>query len=253
MKGPPEAPAEEAELEQARREAAEALACAEGAMPDLSRGPALEMEREASLAIRTRQSASWDGGARLGQNEQALGETVQEAAQLKAAQAERDDEQARLQAEVPALEAHAQESDRAAARALTAAGDAAAALRETLQAGEPCPVCGATEHRLSAVGAVLGEAVEEARARASITAEALATARNRLTVLGVEGVGTRARLERLEHVRNEQEGLWERCQIACADAARQLAEALDAAGFQTDGAGEGLAEQIETRLSGIAK
>jgi len=245
--------AQEVECEQARKAAAEALACAEAAMPDSSRGSALERERDALLALRACQSASEEARARLAQTDQALAGTLHEAARLQAAQAQRDDAQGRLQAELPVLQAYTEESARAADRALAAAGEAAAALRETLQDGEPCPVCGATEHRLSALDAVLGEAAEEARARASATAGALAKMRDRLIVLGVEGTGARTTLERLEEVRTEQLRLHEGCRLDCARAAHDVAEALGAAGLPAEGAGEGLPELIENRLSGIAE
>ncbi len=85
---------------------------------------------------------------------------------LAAASAARD-EDAALAAQLPALRARRDEAARSAALAAAAGEQAAQAMREQLVEGEPCPVCGATEHHLSALDAVLGDHLNELRARLS--------------------------------------------------------------------------------------
>ncbi|MBV1692089.1 hypothetical protein KRR38_31570 [Novosphingobium sp. G106] len=58
---------------------------------------------------------------------------------------------------MPALVARQSEARRACALSEAAADEAAQILRAGLEEGQPCPVCGATEHRLSALDALLGE------------------------------------------------------------------------------------------------
>ncbi len=66
---------------------------------------------------------------------------------------------------LPNLRVRLDEARRAGVLAEAAADDAALQLRALLVDGAPCPVCGATEHRTTAISALLGEQLESQRAR----------------------------------------------------------------------------------------
>ena len=66
---------------------------------------------------------------------------------------------------LPILRAQLQEARRAGELAETASGEAAMQLRATLEEGQACPVCGATEHALSAIDSLLGLQLREQRDR----------------------------------------------------------------------------------------
>lgn len=66
---------------------------------------------------------------------------------------------------LPILRAQLQEARRAGELAEAASGEAAMQLRATLEEGQACPVCGATEHALSAIDSLLGMQLREQRDR----------------------------------------------------------------------------------------
>ena len=73
---------------------------------------------------------------------------------------------------LPALHARHEEAVRAAALSAAAAGEAAERLRATLVDGEPCPVCGASNHVLSALsGLIDGRADADAARVSELSAE----------------------------------------------------------------------------------
>lgn len=76
------------------------------------------------------------------------------------------DRRAAIADELPGLVMRRDEARGAAERAAAAADDAAVRLRESLVPGEPCAVCGSSDHRLDLVSGVLGEHVESARRHA---------------------------------------------------------------------------------------
>ncbi|WP_454888731.1 AAA family ATPase [Sphingobium indicum] len=84
------------------------------------------------------------------------------------AKAEREDLVARhsqVSSSLPILRAQLQEARRAGELAETASGEAAMQLRAKLEDGQACPVCGATEHALSAIDSLLGLQLREQRER----------------------------------------------------------------------------------------
>ena len=66
---------------------------------------------------------------------------------------------------LPILRAQLQEARSAGELAEAASGEAAMQLRATLEEGQACPVCGATEHALSALDSLLGMQLREQRDR----------------------------------------------------------------------------------------
>jgi len=78
---------------------------------------------------------------------------------------------------LPALEAQLAAARRVLAQSLAASDKAAQALRAGLVEGEPCPVCGAAEHPLSALDSLLGEHLEANRAQTQALEDALTQTR----------------------------------------------------------------------------
>jgi len=79
--------------------------------------------------------------------------------------------------ELPSLRLRLDEARRAGALAEAAADEAALHLRALLVDGDPCPVCGATDHRMSTIGTLLGDQLDAQRSRiASLDADVAAGA-----------------------------------------------------------------------------
>lgn len=76
--------------------------------------------------------------------------------------------------ELPGLITRSGEAMRLAERLATAADDAALRLRQSLVPGEPCAVCGSSEHHIELVSGVLGEQVSDARREAQALAREVA-------------------------------------------------------------------------------
>lgn len=86
----------------------------------------------------------------------------------------RTDRRAAIARELLGLIVRRDEARRSADRAAAAADDAAARLRESLVPGEPCAVCGSSDHRLDLIKGVLGEHVEVARRHAETLSDEVA-------------------------------------------------------------------------------
>ena len=175
-----------ARVEEDHGAAKEALRKTREEAPDAATLQRLESAREALREVQTGHGALQQAREHEAEADAQLAATRQLTDRIKAEQAERERELSGIEADLPALFARKEEAEHARTRALAASDQSIVALREALEDGEPCPVCGATEHRLGAVKAIFGEAVEEARNRAAETSGALDEARNRQTVLKTE-------------------------------------------------------------------
>ncbi|SFS09992.1 AAA family ATPase [Sphingomonas jatrophae] len=161
-------------------------------------------------------------------------------AQLVAARAERDEltgERATVAATLPAHRLRLDEARRAGALADAASGQAAARLRAELVAGEPCPVCGATEHALTAVEALIGAQREAQQQRIAVLDAELTRESRRDAALAsrIEALASRIAADVEEQARLT--GQRDRADAALTEAADRLASAAAAAGL--DAAAEG--------------
>ena len=104
------------------------------------------------------------------ETEMALSETRKRRLKNRADITIKTERYAAIASELPCLIERRDEARRSAERAAAAADDAAVRLRESLVPGEPCAVCGASDHRIDLVSGVLGEHVEEARRHAETLA-----------------------------------------------------------------------------------
>lgn len=139
---------------------------------------------------------------------------------------------ARTAAATPAAEARLKATQETARRWRAAAGEAAAALRATLSPGAPCPVCGATEHRIDAMAAIETALAEEERAVAEAARE-----RDRLVDAGAtaRAEAAAAAAQAREHRSAAAEEDVER-EAALREAATQRAAAAEATARLTRGA-----------------
>ncbi len=211
--------------------AATALQEAEAILPPDSRFDELTRRREALLRLEVLLGGETEVRTRRDAAVRALSETRAQVADVEPALATARRQEADLDARLPilaqALEQARQKHDFLAA----AAGDAATALRAHLREGEPCPVCGGTDHRLDAFAGGLEEQLRPLRAdvarlegelaaatlQHSETVLEAATLANRLDLLGRQQA---AQHEQLDH----ETGVLE--QAAAAIGAAATAEGL---------------------------
>lgn len=242
------------ELKKAEDGHAEAKAALESARkeaPDSDTLQRLDARREALREVGLRHGALKQAREREAEADRQLAAKREQIITIQETQTGRERELTELRDTLPALSARQEETARAKARALAASDDGAAALRETLENGEPCPVCGATEHRLSAVEAILGAAAEDARIYAAEASEALEEARERHTVLETE---IRAGHEVLAQAKADEQGQ-QQAVTTCASerASREIAraEAMAQAELDIDLAEEDLSRLLAERLPEI--
>lgn len=145
---------------QARKDAL-ALALVEapqgGALEQLSQrlGAIGRAEAQAMQAAQARRECA--------RGEKALGEARERMAAFNGEATTLDETIREDEASLPGLEARLANANGVLARALAASDQAAQAMRAALVEGEPCPVCGATAHALTALDALLGENLEQSR------------------------------------------------------------------------------------------
>jgi exonuclease SbcC len=137
-------------------------------------------------------------------------------------------------AALPAIRIRLEEARIAGALAEAAAGDAALRLRGLLVAGDPCPVCGATEHRTTEIEALLGEQLKGQRERIAALEAELAASTSDEVRLGSEirsltrqGETREAEAARLEVRHGEQLDIREK-------ALTSLRASAEVAGFDAD-------------------
>lgn len=151
----------QAELDRARAE----VAAAEEAAPAAATLAALNERRDRLAALPRLISEAAAAQARLAGSRtqvEKLAEAQERLARAAAEQVGRRDEIGR---DLPALRAARDEAERARALSSAAADEAAARMREALVAGEPCPVCGATEHALETVDRLIADRLDQDRER----------------------------------------------------------------------------------------
>ncbi|UZW54841.1 AAA family ATPase [Sphingobium sp. JS3065] len=121
---------------------------------------------------------------------------------LDDAKAERKDlvvRHSQVSSSLPILRAQLQEARRASELAETASGEAAMQLRATLEDGQACPVCGATEHALSAIDSLLGLQLREQRERIAQLDASLSSKTAEEAVLATGIQATDQSILRLDH------------------------------------------------------
>lgn len=116
---------------------------------------------------RTRLALAAARAALLASDQQAAGEAenTAEAARQAAVSAEAADTLTRAQTALPDVAARLEEAERGLSLSEAASDAAVAHLRLQLRHGDPCPVCGATEHAPQAIDAILRVRLTQDRAR----------------------------------------------------------------------------------------
>ena len=122
---------------------------------------------------------------------------------------------------LPGLRIRLDEARRAGVLAEAAADETALRLRALLVEGEPCPVCGATEHSTTAIGALLCEQLEAQRERIASLEKDLTAGLAEDVRLGTR---TQALVGRLEAVEREIAQLGDQLaeRVSSRDSARAL-------------------------------
>lgn len=152
---------------------------ARAAVPAPDVAAEVERERDRLMGIEpcllAFERADSDLGRLAGSVERDRAEHEQVGEKLAASEARR----AEIDAALPVLDARHGEAVRAGALSAAASGDAAEQLRSTLVAGEPCPVCGGTDHAIEALAGLID-------GRAAADAERISELAGEITALGRE-------------------------------------------------------------------
>ncbi|WP_159712171.1 AAA family ATPase [Geminicoccus flavidas] len=153
-----------------------------------------------------------------------LAELGDELAKLEASATHAAGEQSLAEAALPAARARLDEARRGLDLSEAAAGDAARHLRLQLQPGQPCPVCGATEHAAAPADQVLAERVLADRQRVAELEEASQALQRRsveAATLMRACADQRPQLERQQAAARAEQARWqERRDAALADLTR---------------------------------
>ncbi len=126
-----------------------------------------------------------------------------------------------LSTDLPVKQAQVAEARRALALSEAAADQAAHVLRDKLEEGQPCPVCGATEHKLTALDALLGDHLVSHRKR-------VAELENTLAATNGELNAAKALAEQLQKQIEVLAGEQDRRQSEVEDKRDRLADVLSA-------------------------
>lgn len=153
---------------------------ARAAMPAPEVAAEVEQERDRLMGIEpcllAFERADSDLGRLAGSVEGDRAEHEQLGNQLAVSEARR----AEIDVALPALDARHCEAVRAGALSAAASGDAAEQLRSTMVTGEPCPVCGGTDHAIEALaGLIDGRAAADAARISELAGEITALGRER--------------------------------------------------------------------------
>lgn len=158
---------------------------------------------------------------------------------------------------LPVLRARRDEAQAAFALAKAASSEAAQHLRAGLQEGEPCPVCGAREHTLTALDSLLGDHVAQQRGRVRDIETELSDREREQSRLDTENRLLMQDKTEIGHRIAALEAGYETCRVVLEQSRTDLIGAardagLDVAGLETDALDgtdpEGGDEAFETQL-----
>ncbi len=159
-----------------------------------------------------------------------------------------------LQATRAAQATQKEEAERLGELADAAANPHALRLRATLEEGEPCPVCGATDHPFAGAGDATGKLVDALRAKRDAARRALETTEAAIAQTGAREASARARHDEAAQRREEAQAALDNA--AGEYAARLARDPLNGAPATIAGAAERLQEliaQAETQRAGQEK
>lgn len=198
-----------AEAEKSATTAREALTTAEeagriarAALPTLDAAADADTERDRLTGVEPCLLAFERAASELGRQSDAIDADRAELGRIDAQLSALNERKGEIDAASPVLEARHAEAMRAGALSAAASGDAAERLRAELVAGEPCPVCGGTDHAVEALfGLIHGRATEDAHRVAELAAEIAALGNERAVLLdriGQDGTRRAAVTVRIE-------------------------------------------------------
>ncbi len=149
--------------------------------------------------VRVELAALAQAGAEAGRIETTLAELMEELGKVEAVATEAARAQAAAEAALPSARARLDEARRGLDLSEAAAGEAARHLRLQLQPGQPCPVCGSSQHDAPVADRMLVERAEADRQRVAALEEAfmeLQRHQTQATVLLDTATRQRPQLER---------------------------------------------------------
>lgn len=235
--------------------ALEALKVARAVSPPEGRRPSLESERQLLQKVKSANEAEEQARQRQSEAASELAEAQEWVRKLRVQQAQQREELKDVLASLPALKARKDEAEKARIRIDAASEEGIVALREALVEGEPCPVCGATEHQLDAVASILGGAARDAHEQATAASEALEKAQSQQIKLDTQIKEVSKSLSQAEQAFDRKEQTFAARNTACEKFDDALADAIAKAGMESAVSRAELANRLDlisTELSNVA-
>lgn len=233
--------------------ASQALRATKDSAPTAQQNDALREEYTAISKIEQDNAALQKDLSRLRQTRQDHEAILADITSLTQEQQARQRARESAERALPEQRVRAEETRKAATRLAAATDGTAQALRDALTPGAPCPVCGATEHHLTAVTTVLNEAVEQARTQATTAEQALRSTEQRLTELKAADNAARPLLARQEEQQKNLSQKLSEYENHYALTSTALHEALRAQGVLPEADPEVLALGLRSRLDSLTQ
>ena len=235
------------------QQATQVLHAARECAPTTQQSDALHAEYDALSKIEQDNASLQKDLSLLHQSRQEYKNILVDLARLTQEQQTRQQARENAEQALPEQRLRAEEKRKAATRLSAATDGTARLLREALTPGEPCPVCGATEHHLASLTTVLDEAVEQARTEATAAEQALRTTEQTLADLTAADKAAQLPLARLEQQQKSLKQKLSEYETHCAQATTTLHQALCAQGETPAPDTEAQTLRLRTRLDSLTQ
>ncbi len=225
------------------------LEAAESAVPDAATEAGLAEQRDSLSRIGQLAERAAGAAAALTPAAAALAQTRTRQATIAKDLEAKTARRSAISEELPGTLARRNAALALAGRLAAAADDAAIRLRESLVPGEPCAVCGASDHNLEVVSGVLGEHVADARREAQALVGEVAALEKEVAALAASSALLEDQQRQLAGDEAIELGRHAAAAELAADLNEQLVEAATAAGL--DPAAESLDASLAASHSAV--
>jgi exonuclease SbcC len=203
--------------------------------PDVAALAALSSRRDALAALTPRIAAVQRDQGRIDAANASLAANEVEARAGIASLAESRARQAEIETESPTLYTRLEEAKRACALSAAAADEAAERLRATLVPGEPCPVCGSSDHATAALTSIIDTRAAEDQMRCRALEEEATAFGREAAVLTDRITAGEARRSRLADEARDQHSVVAAARTGHGVTVEALRAGLEACGLEFGG------------------